>query len=279
VASGAITLEQWRRLALHIDSLFRARRELRGVVVTHGTDTMEETAYFLDLTVGGCRPVVLTGAMRVATAVGADGPANLRNAIRLAAAPQAAGIGAVILMNDEIFAARGVTKTNTSRMDTFAAPEHGILGVADPDTIALHGGRARRGCAAPPAFDLRRAGELPRVDIAHSYIGADGAAMDAAVAAGAKGIVVAGVGRGGMTPAQRAATDRAVARGVWVVVASRTGSGRVPVAPDIPTDLAPGRGVTMGAGELSPQQARILLMLALAADRTPRELAALLDRY
>ena len=273
-ASGAITPADWRAIATRIDELFRTRAGLSGVVVTHGTDTMEETAYFLDLTVRSCRPVVVTGAMRRATDVGADGPANLYNAVRVAAAADAVGRGAVLLMNDEIFPAREVTKINTSRMDAFEAPSVGALGVADPDTVVFYRPAADGGaaCTGRPAFDLERIGELPRVDIIYSYPGADGALIDAAVNAGAKGLVIAGVGRGGMTPPQGQAVRRAVERGVTVVSSSRTMSGRVPVRGyDEGGTRRPGAGAVLGAGSLTPQKARILLMLALAAGRDPVE--------
>src|SRR4051794_33457522 len=141
VASGAIGPKQWLDLSRRISTAFRERPNLAGVVVTHGTDTMEETAYFLDLTVGGDRPVIVTGAMRPADAIGADGPANLFNAVRAAAAPASKGRGAMVLMDDRLFAAREVTKTNTTRVETFQAPEHGPLAIADHDSIVY--GRAR----------------------------------------------------------------------------------------------------------------------------------------
>ena len=276
VASGSITLEQWRALATRINQLYRERPELAGVVVTHGTDTMEETAYFLDLTVGDCRPVVITGAMRRATDIGADGPANLYNAVRVAAHPEARGLGAVVLMNDGVYPAREVTKTNTTRVDAFAAPGVGRLAVADPDTVAFFQPRAPRGCAAP-AFDVSGVERFPRVDVVHSYLGADGALIRAAADAGARGIVVASVGRGGTTPGQRAAIEEVVGRGVFVVLSSRTGAGRVPVEGRDLGEWSPGRGAVLGADDLNPHKARILLMLALTRTQDAREIAALLD--
>lgn len=266
--SGSITPEHWRTLAQRIDALFRERPELRGVVVTHGTDTAEETAYFLDLTVASCRPVMVTGAMRRATDVGADGPANLLNSIRVAVAPAAEGRGTLLLLNDEIFAAREVAKLHTSRMDAFAAPEAGPLGVADPDTVVFRRAPDRRSCPAA-AFPSDQLGELPRVDIVYSYAGADSVAIEAAIQAGALGIVLASVGRGGMTPAQGRALRRAAEQGVFVVLSSRTGGGRVPV--DRSETPAQWRGAILGAGDLNPQKARVLLMLALSRTRDPGE--------
>jgi L-asparaginase len=277
--SGAITLEQWRQLALRINELFRTRPELAGVVVTHGTDTMEETAYFLDLTVRDCRPVVLTGAMRRAVDIGPDGPANLFDAIQLAAHPRARRMGAVLLMNDEIFPAREVTKTHTSRPDAFEAPGAGPVGVADSDAIVFYGEPVDRSCGER-AFDLSGVRSLPRVDVIYAYQGADGSLIRAAVAAGAKGIVTAGVGRGGTTPGQSEALAEAVSRGVFVVASNRTGAGRVPVGGEDRLDAwQPGRGARIGAGDLNPQKARILLMLALTRTRDAREIMKIFESY
>ncbi|MBL8961108.1 MAG: asparaginase, partial [Gemmatimonadetes bacterium] len=138
VASGSVTEAMWRGMARRIVELQAGPDAPAGFVVTHGTDTMEETAYFLSLTVGGCAPVIVTGAMRQADAVGADGPANLMNAVRVAASTGARGRGAMVLMNDEIFAARDVTKSNTTRLNAFTSPDAGVLGLADPDLIVWH---------------------------------------------------------------------------------------------------------------------------------------------
>jgi L-asparaginase len=168
VASSAITPAMWLALARGIADTLRARPDLAGVVVTHGTDTMEETAYFLDLVIADPRPVVVTGAMRPADGVGIDGPANLLNAVRVAASPAARGRGAMILMNDAILAARDATKANTVRPDAFVAPDRGALGVADPEGVVFHRPPSRR-----PPFDLAALRELPRVDVVYSYAGAD----------------------------------------------------------------------------------------------------------
>ena len=264
VASGAIGPKQWMDLSRRINAAFRDRSSLAGIVVTHGTDTMEETAYFLDLTVAGDRPVVVTGAMRPADAIGADGPANLFNAVRAAAAPASRGRGAMVLMDDRLFAAREVTKTNTTRVETFQAPEHGPLAIVDHDTIFYNRARPTR----PPAFDISKVTELPRVDIIYSYGGADSVLIDAAIAAGAKGIVVAGVGAGGTTPGQGAALRRANEKGVIVVIGSRTGSGRVAGSQNRPS-----------AGDLNVQKARILLMLAVTRTQDRAEIAKIFNEY
>jgi L-asparaginase len=279
VASGAITLGQWREMSGRIGTLFQEDPELAGIVITHGTDTMEETAYFLDLTLGPCRPVIVTGAMRRASALGADGPANLFNSVRVAVLEEAREIGGVVLMNDEILPARAAVKVNTSRVNAFLAPGSGRLGVADPDRVVLERAPRPRRCGTP-AFDLAGVEELPRVEIIHSHLGADGALIRAAVEAGAEGIVIAGVGRGGATPDQSEALREAREAGVVVVAGSRTGSGRVPVqrgAPPQEGDV--GLAALLGAGDLTPQKARILLMLALTRTREAEELRRIFEAH
>jgi L-asparaginase len=249
VGSSAMTQAMWLGLSRSITDTLRARPDLAGVIVTHGTDTMEETAYFLDLTVGDPRPVILAGAMRPSDGIGADGPANLYNAVRVAGSASARNRGAMLVLNDEILAARDATKSNTVRTNAFTSPYRGDLGLAEPEGIVFHRQPSRR-----PVFDISGVRELPRVDIVYSYAGADGADIDAFVAAGAKGIVIAATGRGSIPPLQGQAVSRALAKGVVVVVGSRTGSGSVPV----------GAGTrTIGTGDLNVQKARILLMLAL----------------
>jgi L-asparaginase type II len=265
LASSSITTVQWLAISRRISELFRERPELAGIVVTHGTDTMEETAYFLDLTVPGDRPVVITGAMRPADGIGIDGPANLYNAVRVAGAASARDRGAMVLLNDEIFAARDVTKSNAVRPNAFSAPYRGDLGLAEPEGIVFHRPASRR-----QVFDVSGVRELPRVDVSYTYAGSDGADIDAFVAAGAKGIVVAGAGRGATTGGQRQAIDRALSKGVVVVVGTRTGSGTVPVGEGARSN---GAATTIGSGDLNPQKARVLLMLALTKTTDRKEVA------
>ncbi len=274
VASSSVTPEMWLGLSQRIATLFREQPDLRGVVITHGTDTMEETAFFLDLTVPDLRPVVITGAMRNPSQISSDGPGNMWDAVHVVLAPDAVGRGTMLVLNDEIFPGREVTKTNTSRLEAFEAPGVGTLGVADPDTVYFRRPPSPRPF---PRFDVSRLDSLPRVDIVYTYGGADGTAVDAFVEAGARGLVVASVGRGSRTPAQAEALRRAVERGVFVAVSSRTGSGRVPVGDE--SRLAgweEGRGIRFGAGDLIPQKARILLMLALTRTDDP---VAIMDLF
>ena len=250
VASVSIGPARWLELSRRVTDVFAARPELRGIVVTHGTDTMEETAYFLDLTVGDARPVVVTGSMRPGYVAGADGP-DLTSAVRTAADSNSRGRGTLVVMDDRVFAARDVTKTNSTRVETFQAPERGPLAIVDPEGLFYHSRSAGR---TSRQFDIGAVKELPRVDIIYSYPGADSVAIDAVVQAGARGIIIAGVGRGGTTAEQDSALRRAVGRGVVVVSSTRTGSGRV----------STGSRGHVGSGDLNPQKARILLMLALS---------------
>jgi len=252
VSSVSIGPARWLELSRRVSELFRTRADIAGVIVTHGTDTMEETSYFLDLTVSDERPVIVTGAMRPSNMAGADGPANLMNAARVAASSDARGPGAMVLMDDRLYSAHDVVKMNSTRVEAFQAPEHGPVAVTDADGLFFRAPSPGRKHAA---FDIADVKELPRVDIVYAYAGADSVPIDAVVAAGARGIVVAGVGRGGATASQNAALKRAVAKGIVVVMATRTGAGRT------------GRGSDgiIGAGDLNAQKARVLLTLALAS--------------
>jgi L-asparaginase len=242
-----------------------------GVVVTHGTNTLEETAWLLQLGVATERPIVVTGAMRPASGLSADGPLNLLNAVRVAADPGAGALGVVVVLDDTIHGARDVTKANTLRVDAFADGGTGPLGRIDGDgrIVVVHRpGRATTLRGAFAALDLRA---LPRVDVVVSYQGADGVLVDAAVAAGARGIVSGGTGAGYPTPGEVDALERAAAGGVVVCQASRVGSGRVPLVP-----LLASRG-WVAADDLQPWKARIVLRLGLAAGRDKGALQALFD--
>lgn len=264
VASEKIGPTQWLALANRINAAFHDDVDLAGVVVTHGTDTMEETAYFLDLTVAGNRPVIVTGSMRPADAIGADGPANLYNAVRAAAAPASRGRGTMVLMDDRLFAAREVTKTNTTRVETFKAPEHGPVAIADHDTLFFQRPRPTH----RSIFDISEITSLPRVDIIYAYAGEDSTLIDASLAAGAKGLVIAGAGAGGTTPGMSSGLSRAAKEGVSVVIGSRTGSGRVA-----------GRQNRVTAGDLNVQHSRVLLMLALTESTNKEDVARILAAH
>jgi L-asparaginase len=256
IPSTQLAWPEWKELLGLCHKLAAEDPGLAGIVITHGTASLEETAYFLSLTLKISIPVVLVGAQRPASALSGDGPMNIVNAIRVAADPGARGLGALVLLNDEIQAARDVTKTSTLRMQTFRTADFGVLGHADGDMIAWYRKPIRK-IAPDTEFDVRGLDALPRVDIAYCYAGADGAAIDAFVAAGAKGIVTAGFAPGYVTPAMVKAGEAAVAAGVKLVLSSRAGSGRT---------FRTQRGDKSGfisADNLTPQKARILLSLAL----------------
>ena len=237
-----------------------ARPEVAGVVVSHGTDTLEETAWWLDLTVASDKPVVLIGAQRNASEPDFDGPRNLLNAVRIATDPASAGKGAVLAMNNQINAARQVTKTHTTNVETFQSGQWGLLGAVDPDRVVWARATLRR-----QHVPVRSDGAaMPRVEIVAMYGGADGRLVKAAIDQGARGVVVQALGMGNMNQPMFAAIKDAIGRGVPVVVASRVPEGRV-----LPSYGFEGGGRTLAdagavmADDLSPQKARILLMLLL----------------
>jgi L-asparaginase len=271
VVSHALTSSDWIRLVMTVRDLL-ADDEVAGVVITHGTNTLEETAYLLSLTLPDTKPVVVVGAMRPASGISPDGPLNLLNAARVATSPASNGRGALVLMNDTIFAPRDVTKTLTYRVNAFRSPDCGPLGYADADGTVVYYHRAERRPEAPPAFALSD-GELPRVDVIVSYVGADATFVDAAVAAGAAGIVSAGTGAGRPTPAEQEALIRAAERGVVVCQSSRVGGGRV-----VRSKTLDDAGF-VAADNLGPWKARVLLSLALTETRDPLEVQQLFDRY
>jgi L-asparaginase len=271
VGSTAIGPAEWLELRALIHRAAAADPGLAGFVVTHGTATLEETAFFLNLTLGIPHPVVLVGAQRPASALGTDAGANLVAALRVAGDPAARGMGVLVVLNDEIHAARDVVKNSTYRLQTFRSADFGALGHVDGDGVHLY--RAPLGRHAPDTeFAGRPTLELPRVDIAYSYAGSDGALIEAAVAAGAHGLVSAGLAPGLPTPAERRAIERALKGGVVVVQCSRAPSGRV-----APRRHLREQGIVAGE-DFSPQKARILLSLVLgsggdreAADRAFRQ--------
>lgn len=271
LVSHALTDVDWLRLRRRIAEILEDPA-FDGVVVTHGTNTLEETAYFLSLTLPATKPVVLVGAMRPASALSADGPLNLLNAIRVAAAPQSAGRGVLVTMNDAVFSARELSKGATYRVNAFGSPDLGPLGFADADGKVVFYHRSERHPGALPAF-TPEGDRLPRVDIVVSYVGADATMVDAAVAAGAAGIVSAATGAGRPTPDELEALREASARGVVVCQSSRVAGGRV-----VRTKTTEEAGF-VAADNLGPFKARVLLSLALTTTKDPGEIQALFDRY
>ena len=257
IASENMTNEHWLTLAKRVNVLL-AQSDVDGIVITHGTDTLEETAYFLDLVVKSKKPVVLVGAMRPGTALSADGPINLYNAVLLAASPDSAGKGVLVAMADQIHSARDVSKTNTSTPDSFKTTELGLLGYIQGNKPYFYRASTRKH-TAETEFDISKLDKLPQVDIVYGYANVGPVALNALVAAGAKGIIHAGVGDGSLAATVKTALIAARKQGVMVVRASRVGQGilaRNGEANDDELDF-------VAADTLNPQKARILLMLAL----------------
>lgn len=272
IPSPNVFFREWKALVGRIEHLAREHRDLAGIVVTHGTASLEETAYFLNLTLHVDLPVVVVGSQRPASALSTDAGLNLLNAVRTAAAPQSRGLGVLVLLNDEIHAAREVTKTSTYRMQTFRSPDFGVLGHADGDAIAYYRQPMRRR-APDTEFDISTLEALPRVDIAYAYTGSDGTAVRAFMAAGAQGIVSAGFAPGFCGPGDFAPLKEAVQRGIVVVQSTRAGSGRTFRSTRIANS-----GFLI-ADNLNPQKARLLLALALTVTRDPQDIARMFAEY
>ena len=273
VGSQDMNDDLWVKLAVEVNRQL-ARPEVHGVVITHGTDTMEETAYFLNLVVKSNKPVVLTGSMRPSTSLSADGPLNIYNAVGVAADPRAKGRGVLVVANDDIHGARAVTKRHSTDVQTFLSPEAGLIGVCLFDDRDFVRSPARGHTTATP-FTVDADEVLPRVDIIYAHAGMSPDLIDAAVANGANGLVIAGVGDGNMTTPAFEAVQRAVAKGVVVVRSTRVGEGVVRRNIELDDDKAG----TVAAKELNPAKARVLLKLALMKTTQPRKIQELFDKY
>jgi L-asparaginase len=272
VGSTAIGPADWLELRTLIHRTAAADPAIAGFVIPHGTATLEETAFFLNLTLGVGQPVVLVGAQRPASALGSDAGMNLVNALRVAGCPEARGKGVLVVLNDEIHPARDVVKTSTYRVQTFRSFDFGALGHVDGD--GPHFYRAPLQAHMPDTpFAGRDIADLPRVEIVCSYAGADGALVRAAVAAGARGLVSAGFAPGSPSPEQREAFIEAAQAGVVVVQCSRAASGRV-----APRRHLREAGIVAGE-DLSPQKARILLMLMLTTTSDIAEIQQAFQAY
>jgi L-asparaginase len=287
VASSELTLEQWLGLSKHINELFASDKELAGVVVTSGTDTLEETAFFLHLTVRDPRPVVVVGSMRNPSTVGYEGAANLLEGVRVAADPAARNKGALVVLNDEINSARNVTKSDALRLQTFRSREYGQLGVVDRDRVVFFNQIVQRH-NEQVEFDINKVAELPRVDVIMVYQGASGDLIKAAVDHGAKGIVIAVAGAGATSGTQNEGLAYAASKGVFIVTSTRTGSGRI-APPQRQGDGEPGfqstpeqqrrRQFTIAGEDHTPIKARVLLMVALTKTTDRNELQRIFSEY
>jgi L-asparaginase len=285
VASSQLSLEQWLSLARRINELFQGDAQLAGVVVTSGTDTLEETAFFLHLTVRDPRPVVIVGSMRNPSTLGYEGAANLLEGVRVAAAPSARGKGVLVVLNDEINSARDVTKSDALRLHTFRSRDHGLLGVVDRDRVVFYRDLVQRHTAASE-FDVGSIRELPRVDVIMVYQGAPGDLITAAVDHGAKGVVLATAGAGATSGTQTDGLDYAAQKGVFIVTSTRTGEGRI-TPPRGPQSGSPRpdeaqrrrRAFTVAAEDHIPVKSRILLMLALTRTTDRDEIQRIFSEY
>ena len=272
IPSPSIFFDEWKAISALCSKLVAEDPEFNGIVIGHGTATLEETAYALGLTLKVKIPVVVVGSQRPLSGLASDASMNLVNAVRVAADPQSVGRGVLVLLNDEIHAAREVTKTATYRLQTFRAPDFGMLGYVDGEAVSYYR-RTERVTAPFTEFDLSTIDALPRVDIAYAYAGADGAEVDAFVAAGARAIVSAGFAPGMSPPGQAAALERAAKAGVIIMQATRAGSGVVHDSARL-TELG-----FVPSDNLNPQKARILLALALTVTSDRAEIMRIFKTY
>jgi len=271
--SSAISIADWLELTSTIDALVRTHAPVEGVVITHGTSTLEETAYFLHLTLKSDCALVMTGSHRPLGAVGSDAIPNLMSAVRVATSPDARGQGVLVVLSDEIHSAREVTKSSSSHAVPFRTPELGMLGVLDAAGAVAFYRRTTRKHTVDTPFDLSGISDLPRVDIVYSHIGSDGTAVSAFVAAGARGIVSAGFPPDLPTRAERAQLEKAREAGIVIVQCSRAGSGKIARRSSLRE-----RGIVT-ADNLTPQKARILTMLALSQTRDPATIQEFFNRF
>lgn len=273
LSSQALVDKDWLDLLDRIESIF-ADDQADGIVITHGTNTLEETAFFLNLTLKTDKPVVIVGSMRPSSAISADGYLNVVNAVRVAADPLSRGRGCLVVMNDAIFNGRDVTKNSTYRLEAFQSRDLGPLGFADADGKVVYYHQPTRRHTINSEFDVRGLNALPRVDIVLSYVGADGTMIEAAADAGARGIVSAATGAGRPTPAEDEAFDRVFReKGVLMCLCSRVASGRVVRSPGLKK-----RGF-VASDNLPPWKARLLLSLALTKTSHADEIQRMFDSY
>ena len=273
VGSQDMSVEVWLKLANRINELL-ATDDVDGIVITHGTDTQEETAYFLNLVVKSDKPVVTTGSMRPSTAVSAEGPLNLYNAVAVAANPKSKGHGVMIVMNDQIHSAQAVTKTNTTSVETFKSPMQGLMGAVIYGQLEFY--RTPHGIHTTDSeFSIEGVTSLPRVDIIYGGVDMPADLIDLSIKAGAKGIVIAGVGNGNMNAASLAASKKAAANGIVVVRSTRVPTGYVLRNAECNDD----EYNTIASDELNAQKSRVLLMLALLKDRSISDIQNLFYHY
>ena len=273
IGSQEMTNEVWLKLAKRANTLLSSD-DVDGIVVTHGTDTMESTAYFLDLTVKSKKPIVFVGAMRSGTSMSADGPMNLFNAVSVATNKETAGKGVVVVMNDEIHSAREVTKVNTSSVNAFASPNAGKIGTVYYGAVNYYMQTLRKH-TIDSEFDITKIDSLPRVDIVYGHADDTDLFVNAAVKAGAKGIIHSGMGNGNPFPLTMDALTKASKAGVVVARSSRVGSGRTTLHNEVDDE----KYGFIATDSLNAQKARILLMLGLTKTQDKKALQDMYFKY
>jgi L-asparaginase len=273
IGSQDMNDEVWIKLATRINEIL-AKPDVAGIVITHGTDTIEETSYFLNLVVKSKKPVVLTAAMRPSTALSADGPLNFFNAVAVAANKDAAGRGVLVVVNDWIHGASSLTKTSTTAVQTFLSPQSGLIGTVAYGIPEWYRGPVGKN-TLNSEFSVDKSTVLPRVDIVMAYENMDGKIIDAAAAAGAKGIVIAGVGNGNMTGTAVNALAAQAKKGVVCVRASRVTTGQVGRNVEVDDD----KNNFVASLAHNPQKARVLLRLALLKTKDPKTIQRYFDEY
>jgi L-asparaginase len=273
VGSQDMTTDIWKKLAVRANEIFQ-KNEADAIVITHGTDTQEETGYFLDLVIASDRAVVLTGSMRPATAISADGPKNLYDAITVAVDPKSKGRGVLISFNEGIFDAREVMKLSTTKTNAFGSPNSGPVGQVYDGKVEYYSTSVREVNVNTP-FSVKGDTKLPRVDIVYMYADAPPDQIDMLITKKVDGIVIAGVGNGNFNKAYMDAVKRAVAAGIVVCRASRAPSGRVVLHDEINDDELG----TIVSDDLTPQKARILLMLGLTKTKDKKALQQYFFKY
>jgi L-asparaginase len=264
----------WLKLANRINEVL-PRKDVDAIIVTHGTDTMEETAYFLNLVVKSDKPVILVGSMRPATAISADGPGNLHAAVVAARSPDARGRGVLVVMNDMIHHARDVEKTNTTSVETFKSPDRGPAGIVEGSEVRWFDPTDKKH-TTKTEFAVSKNTKLPRVDIIYAHSNMDAKLIEAALQAGAQGLVIAGVGDGNMSKEALDAVTAAAKKGIVVVRSTRLGTGVVLRNAEVKDDETG----TVASGEFNPPKSRVLAQLALTAKRhNPADVQRMFNQY
>jgi L-asparaginase len=274
VGSYDMTVAIWIKLARRINEIF-VKNEADAIVITHGTDTQEETAYFLNLTVKTDKPVVVTGAMRAATAISADGPKNLYDAIVVASDTQSKGKGIIVCFNEILYDGKNVVKVNTTNVNAFAALNTGPIGQVYDGKVTYYSQPLNKKTNSTP-FDVSKLDTLPKVEIAYMYVDARASAIKAFIKDGVDGLIIAGTGDGSFNKGFLEAIDTAVKKGIAVVRSSRVASGRVTRFNQVFDDEKLG---TIASDDLNPQKARILLMLALTVTKDRSKIQEMFLEY